>query len=49
MYVPAVDGVPEMDAGGDADRLSPGGSCPLGIDHLNGATPLPCLMKKFCR
>ena len=32
--VPAVVGVPERTAGGDAARLSPGGSCPAAIVSL---------------
>src|SRR5260370_203076 len=44
--VPAVVGVPERTAGGDAARLSPGGSCPAAMDQMYCATP-PA-RKKFC-
>lgn len=47
LYVPGVVGVPVIDAGADADRLSPGGSCPAAIDHVYGCTPP--LAKKFCK
>jgi hypothetical protein len=45
--VPAVVGVPEMEAGGDGARLRPGGSCPEAMDQVYGATPPE--RKKFCK
>jgi hypothetical protein len=37
--VPEVVGVPVIEIGGAADRLSPGGSWPELIDPLYGPTP----------
>ena len=37
--VPAVVGVPESPAGGDAASFRPGGSCPEMIDQVYGCTP----------
>ncbi len=47
LNAPAVVGVPEMKAGGDGERLRPGGSCPEAIDQVYGATPPE--RKKFCK